>query len=51
MIDGERPDEQADESRDDEARRAAEELEDGTLDPDELDREPAWWGEGSDDET
>ena len=26
-----------------------EELEDGSLDPDELDGEPAWWDEGSDD--
>src|SRR5262245_3459445 len=34
-----------------EAVRRAEELEDGTLDPDELDAEPAWWDEGSDDET
>ena len=32
-------------------RRMAEELEDGSLDPDELDAEPAWWDEGSDDET
>ena len=32
-------------------RRLAEELEDGSLDPDELDREPAWWDEGSDDKT
>ena len=31
--------------------RPAEELEDGSLDPDELDAEPAWWDEGSDDET
>jgi hypothetical protein len=30
--------------------RSAEELEDGTLDPDELDREPTWWDERSDDE-
>ena len=30
--------------------RPAEELEDGSLDPDELEREPAWWDEGSDDE-
>jgi hypothetical protein len=29
----------------------AESLEDGSLDPDELDGEPAWWDEGSDDET
>ena len=34
-----------------EAAHAAEELEDGSLDPDELDGEPAWWDEGSDDET
>lgn len=33
------------------AERAAEELEDGSLDPDELDGEPVWWDEGSDDET
>ena len=32
------------------AERLAEELEDGGLDPDELDAEPAWWDEGSDDE-
>jgi hypothetical protein len=30
---------------------SAEKLEDGSLDPDELDAEPAWWDEGSDDET
>ena len=41
-----RPDEDADDRL-----RAAEELEDGTLDPDELETEPAWWDEGSDDET
>ncbi len=35
----------------DRAERLAEELEDGTLDPDELTGEPAWWDEGSDDET
>ena len=35
----------------DDARRRAEELEDGSLDPDELDGEPDWWDEGSDDET
>ena len=29
----------------------AEELEDGSLDPAELLDEPAWWDEGSDDET
>ena len=33
------------------ASREAEELEDGSLDPDELTGEPAWWDEGSDDET
>jgi hypothetical protein len=33
------------------AEREAEELEDGSLDPDELTGEPAWWDEGSDDET
>jgi hypothetical protein len=32
-------------------RHSAEKLEDGSLDPDELDAEPAWWDEGSDDET
>jgi hypothetical protein len=36
---------------DDERDRRAEELEDGSLDPDELDAEPSWWDEGSDDET
>ena len=36
---------------DDEPVRRAEELEDGRLDPDELDAEPSWWDEGSDDET
>ena len=35
----------------DDARRRAEELEDRSLDPDELDGEPDWWDEGSDDET
>ncbi len=35
----------------DERDRRAEELEDGSLDPDELDAEPSWWDEGSDDET
>ena len=34
----------------DERDRLAEELEDGSLDPDELDAEPSWWDEGSDDE-
>jgi hypothetical protein len=36
---------------DGEAARLAEELEDGSLDPDELDAEPGSWDEGSDDET
>jgi cell division protein FtsB len=35
----------------DHAEREAEDLEDGSLDPDELIDEPAWWDEGSDDET
>ena len=34
----------------DERDRQAQELEDGSLDPDELDVEPSWWDEGSDDE-
>jgi hypothetical protein len=34
-----------------EVPREAEELEDGSLDPDELTGEPEWWDEGSDDET
>ena len=38
------------EGRDLDAQQA-EELEDGSLDPDELLDEPAWWDEGSDDET
>jgi hypothetical protein len=42
-----RPDEDAEEQ----VRPAEEELEDGTLDPDELDDEPEWWDEGADDET
>lgn len=41
-------DERAAEER---AESLAEELEDGSLDPDELDDEPAWRDEGSDDET
>jgi hypothetical protein len=36
---------------DDEPVRRAEELEDGSLDPDGLDAEPSWWEEGADDET
>ena len=39
------------EEHEDDRLRAAEELEDGSLDPDELDGEPASWDEGSDDET
>ena len=41
-----RPDEDAEEQV-----RPAEELDDGTLDPDELDAEPGSWDEGADDET
>lgn len=37
--------------RDAEAEDEGEQLEDGTLDADELDGEPPWWDEGSDDET
>ena len=44
----EEDDERAAERR---AERRAEEFGDGSLDPDELDDEPAWWDEGSDDET
>ena len=40
----------SDETRDDDGQRSAELQEDGSLDPDELDGEPAWWDEGSDDE-
>ena len=40
-----RPDED-----DEEQTRQADELEDGSLDPDELDTEPSWWDEGSADE-
>ena len=48
-----RPDQDDERTRpeDGEAARLAEELEDGSLDPDELDAEPGWWDEGSDDET
>lgn len=42
---------QNDEVDDDFAVPLAEELEDGSRDPDELDAEPEWWDEGSDDET
>jgi hypothetical protein len=38
-------------AEDDENAQASSELEDGTLDPDEPSSEPAWWDEGSDDET
>ena len=41
---------QPDDDAEEQVRRA-EELEDGSLDPDELDGESAWWDEGSDDET
>jgi len=34
-----------------EAAREADELEDGSLDPDELTGEPEWGDEGADDET
>ena len=48
-----RPDRDDERTRleDDEAARLADELEDGSLDPDELDSEPGWWDGGSDDET
>jgi hypothetical protein len=36
-------------TEDDEAQESGD-LEDGTLDPDELSGEPNWWDEGSDDE-
>lgn len=44
--------EEGDQSDDpaDESIESAEALEDGSLDPDELEGEPGWWGEGSDDE-
>jgi len=35
---------------DDEQRRQVEDLDDGTLDPDEFAREPDWSDEGTDDE-
>jgi hypothetical protein len=41
--------EQPDDDAEERVRRA-QELEDGSLDPDELDGEPTWWDEGSDDE-
>ena len=47
-----RPDEDEPAQRDESAAsRRADELEDGRLDPDEVEGEPAWWDEGSDDET
>jgi hypothetical protein len=44
--------EEGDQSDDpaDESIESAEALEDGSLDPDELEGEPGWWDEGSDDE-
>lgn len=50
----ERPHPDREEREDDErdlARREAEQLEDGSLDPDELSGDPGWWDEGADDET
>ena len=44
-------DDRAEIDADEEAARQAEELEDGRLDPDELNGKPHWWDEGSDDET
>jgi hypothetical protein len=41
----------ADERDEEDDARQAEELEDGSLDPDELTGEPGWWDEGTDDET
>jgi hypothetical protein len=46
-----RPDEDEPRQRDVGDAGRAEELEDGSLDPDELDGEPAWRDHGSDDET
>ena len=37
-------------SEEEAGRRLGEEIEEGSLDPDELEREAAWWDEGSDDE-
>jgi hypothetical protein len=42
---------ESDEAEREDPEREAEELEDGSLDPDEFTREPARWDEGSDDET
>ena len=52
-VTGERPepDEVSESEREERARRLANELEVGSLDPDELDGEPEWWDEGADDET
>jgi hypothetical protein len=33
------------------AQRVADALEEGSIDPDEVEYEPAWWDDGSDDET
>lgn len=46
-----RRDDEPEEDAREQAEREAEELEDGSLDPDELRGEPEWWDEGSDDET
>ena len=35
----------------DQPEQDAHELEEGTLDSDELDDEPVWWDDGADDET
>ena len=51
-MSGSRPaDEEPGPREEDDRAREAQELEDGSLDPDELTGEPAWWDEGSDDET
>jgi hypothetical protein len=44
-------DEPSESNVDEEARRRPEELEDGSIDPDELTDEPEWWDEGADDES
>jgi len=43
-------DEVSESERDERERQLADEPEDGSLDPDELDGEPTWWDEGADDE-
>jgi hypothetical protein len=40
-----------DEAERENAEHEAEELEDGSLDPDEPTGEPTWWDDGNDDET